>query len=122
MTEHVMNITIAGQTWEVFTADAHDPELIADGRTCVGTTWCGHFKIFLSNELRGSRLLRTIRHELTHAFIYSTQCEIPETFNEEQICEFVAIYGEEIVAKSADIFGTVKNNCPSNCPTNCPKP
>ena len=107
MTEYISTLTIAGQHWQVLTADAHDPELIADGHSCTGTTWCGHFKIFLSNELSGSRLLRTIKHELTHVFIYSTQCEIPETFNEEQICELVAIYGEEIVKISGDIFARI---------------
>ena len=68
MTKYAGKLTIFEQEWEVFTADAHDPELIANGVDCAGTTWCGHFKIFLSNELRGSRLKRTIRHEITHAF------------------------------------------------------
>lgn len=107
MTRYAGKITIAGQEWEVFTADAHDPELIADGRACTGTTWCGHFKIYLSNELSGSRLLRTIKHELTHATIYSTQCEVPENFNEEQICEFVAIYGDVIADLAQKILVTV---------------
>ena len=107
MTKYAGNLTIVDQEWKIYTADAHDPELIADGRACTGTTWCGHFKIFLSNELRGSRLLRTIRHEITHAFIYSSQCEVPETFNEEQICEFVAIYGDKIIEISDEIFVTV---------------
>lgn len=110
MTKHVMNIKIAEQIWEVFTADAHDPELIADGRACLGTTWCGHFKIYLSKELFGSRLLRTIRHELTHAFIFSTQCEVPEAFNEEQICEFVAIYGKEIIEMSDKLYAAVSQS------------
>lgn len=120
MTQYAGKLEIIGQDWEIFTADSHDPELIADGRSCNGTTWYGHFKIFLSNELRGSRLLRTIKHELTHAVIYSSQCDIPEAFSEEQVCEIMAIYGELIMKAAEMIYGTVKNNCPSNCPTNCP--
>lgn len=107
MTKYAGKLTIVDQEWEVYIADAHDPELIANGVDCAGTTWCGHFKIFLSNELRGSRLKRTIRHEITHAFIYSSQCDIPETFDEEQICEFVAIYGNKIIEISDEIFVTV---------------
>lgn len=120
MTKHIVNLDIIGQEWEVFTADAHDPELIVDGQACTGATWCGHFKIYLSNELRGSRLLRTIKHELAHAVIYSSQCDIPGAFSEEQVCEIMAIYGELIMKAAEMIYGTVKNNCPSNCPTNCP--
>lgn len=110
MTKFMGTLTLLGQKWEVFTADAHDPELIADGCSCTGTTWCGHFKIFLSNELKGSRLLRTIRHELTHAVIYSSQCEVPENFSEEQICEFVAIYGSHIIKGADKIFATVNSS------------
>lgn len=110
MIERVCSIKVILQDWDVFLADAHDPELIVDGVDCVGTTWCGHLRIFINKELQGARLHRTVVHEVTHAVIYSTQCEILQKYNEEQLCEFMAIYAELILKISSEIITAIKKN------------
>lgn len=92
----VMTIEIAGQQWHVCTIGAHRPELMVDGTSRLGACWPAHLNIWISDELRGDQVPRVVMHELTHAYIYSTQAITPESWSEEDLCEFVAIYGQEI--------------------------
>ena len=92
-----MLIEIAGQQWSVEKIDAHQPGLTVDGTACRGATWCGQAKIYLSNELKGDQVMRVILHELTHAYICSTQAINTESWTEEDVCDLVAIYGNDIV-------------------------
>ena len=102
-----MKINLEGLMWQVELADAHSPELIADGGPCRGTTWCGHQRIYISNELTPDCAVRVIRHEVTHAYIWSTQMSLPKTFDEEYICDFVAMWAPQILAASKRIFNTL---------------
>ena len=101
MKKYITDYFIANQKWCIFLADSHDPELMVDGTHCLGTTWPARLEIYVSNELCGDRLKRTIRHELAHAFIASTQMVRPESYTEEDLCEFMAIYAEGL-ARCAD--------------------
>lgn len=91
-----MAISINGRRWMVYKTDSHSPGLIVDGDACRGACWCGDLTIFLSNELTRATAGRTIRHELAHAWIYATQAAIPETWSEEDVCELIAIYAQDI--------------------------
>lgn len=99
-----MIIDIVGMQWEVTLAEAHSPNLMVANEPCGGTTWYGHQKIYISDELSPACALRVIRHEVTHAYMWSTQISLPETFDEEYICDFVAIYGPQILKASEEIF------------------
>lgn len=49
------------------------------------------------------KILSTIKHELTHAYLYSygfSQVEL----NEEIICDFFEMYGERIIADSKKVY------------------
>lgn len=92
-----MVIEIAGQQWSVMKVDSHHAGLYVEGETCRGTAWSGNAEIYLSNELKGDQVMRVIMHELTHAYIYSTQANVPESWSEESVCELFAIYGSDIV-------------------------
>lgn len=87
-----MVIEIAGQQWSVLRVESHDPGLFVDGTARQGACWCGKSVIYLATELEGDHVARTVMHELTHACIYATQAAIPETWNEEDVCELFAIY------------------------------
>lgn len=102
-----MKIDIAGLEWEIAFADAHSPELLVDGSPRRGATWCGHQKIFISNELSTACAPKVIRHELVHAYIWSTQINLLESFDEEYVCDFLAIYGPQILEASEQIFKTL---------------
>lgn len=101
-----MKISIEGLTWQVELVDAHSPELMVNNETCRGTTWCGHQCIYISNELTPECAIRVIRHEVTHAFIWSTQIHLPKAYDEEDICDFLAMWASQILATSDEIYAT----------------
>ena len=70
---------------------------------CRGCTWSGKQIIYLSNELNGSTALRVITHELVHATLAATQMSIPEVFNEEQLADFFALYGAQIIGAANEL-------------------
>jgi hypothetical protein len=85
--------------WTAYLVDSHNPSLIVDGKSCTGAAWLPQRKIYVSNELDKFALKRTLTHEVSHAVIYATQFVMPEQYDEEQMCDFMAIYGETIVKK-----------------------
>lgn len=99
-----MKINLEGLVWQVELADAHSPNLMVNSEPCRGTTWCGHQRIYISNELSVDCAMRVIRHEVTHAYIWSTQMVLPETFDEEWICNFISMWGPQILGASDQIF------------------
>ena len=90
--------------WELFLVDPNHSGLYVNGNSCVGTTWPAKAQIYMADNLAPSKMLLTIRHEITHAFIDSTQIREPETHTEEDICEFVAKYGHAALRLADDIF------------------
>lgn len=93
-----MKIKILDTDWIVEKRSAHDPEMLTEGVSCRGTCWCGHYKIFLSDELTAYTAGKVIRHELAHAFLSITQIELPEKFTEENVCDFVGFFAPQIVS------------------------
>lgn len=88
---------IVDQEWTIRVVDSHDPHMIADGSVCRGCTWVGQSVIYMSNELTDRTFKRVLLHEMVHAYLFATQMSVPYTFNEEQLCDFFAIYSEEIL-------------------------
>jgi len=99
-----MRIHINHMLWEVNIVPTTDPELMVDGEMCRGTTWYGKQQIFLADALNGNTALRVIIHELTHAHLFSTQMRLPDTFTEEEVCEFVACWGAEIIRVATEVY------------------
>lgn len=91
-----MVIEIAGQQWQVLKVESHDPGLFVDGTARQGACWFGKSVIYLADELSGDHVARTVMHELTHAYIYATQAAIPESWDEESVCDLFAIYAESM--------------------------
>lgn len=110
-----MRIHINHLLWELKVVPTTDPELRVDGELCRGATWYGKQQIFLAAELNANTALRVIIHELTHAYLWSTQMRLPDTFTEEEICEFVACWAFEILDTANSIYtklygpGTLRN-------------
>lgn len=98
-----------GQKWRVCVVDAHDPSLLLYGELRRGCTWWNLQKIYLSNELDERTAPRVIAHELTHATLYATQIKdlgnsTVENFTEEDVCEFMALYGAQIADIAQDLM------------------
>jgi len=60
--------------------------------------------IKLLKTLLKEQLKVTLIHELVHASMYVNGLSENETFNKEQLCEFVAWHGEEIVNLANEIM------------------
>ena len=103
MQNKMRQLSLNKQKWTVKIVDSHHEGLVADTSVCRGCTWCGKQIIYLSNELDESNALRVIIHELVHATLAATQMSIPEEFNEEQMADFFALYGAQIVSGANEL-------------------
>lgn len=104
-----VEITLNAQKWGVHVVDPHDPSLFFYGSPRRGCTWCYAQKIYLSDELDERTATRVIAHELTHAMIYATQIKDSgntekENYTEEDVCEFMAMYGAQITDIAKDLM------------------
>lgn len=104
-----IEIDLNGQKWRVCVVDVHDPSLLLDGELRRGCTWWNSQKICLSNELDERTAYKVIAHELTHAVLYVTQIKdlgssTTENFTEEDVCEFMALYGAQIADIAQDLM------------------
>lgn len=81
-----------------------ESELQADeGVVLLGITNYLKQEIILRSGMSKALLYETLIHELTHAFLFSYGYSNVETFNHEQICEFVGCYAGDII-KTADKY------------------
>lgn len=98
--------------WEIFISPSMNPELIVDGNACAGVTWCTQQKIYLSADLNENTAKGVIAHELAHAFLYSTQIKKDEPYTEEEMCEFISKWGEQISSLTNEIYNELYlSNC-----------
>lgn len=69
-----------------------------DGKQTIGYTDYISQKILLLKSLSQEQKRITLRHELTHAFLWACGMgSVCEELPLEVVCDFVGIYGEEIV-------------------------
>lgn len=101
-------IKIKDLEWQVVLVPTISSNLIVNGNSCYGA--CNHYekRIYLDKELPKDQMYRTLAHELTHAFITSYFIERKESYTEEDLCEFVSIYGDEICSLSKEILKKLK--------------
>lgn len=92
-----MLANVAHTVWEVHKVSAHHPGLYVNDTARAGATWPMTQKIYLSDELSGDQVYRVILHELSHAWLHATQVSQQESWNEEELCDMIAIYGPDIV-------------------------
>ena len=57
---------------------------------CMGLTFYKEHKIWIAKELCEDEKLRTLRHELTHCYIWENGFYNVDFNNEELVCDFVA--------------------------------
>lgn len=92
-----MKFKINGAMWTIEKCSNNELPL-SDG-LFAGRTFYFDRKIYINKDLDRALLEETIRHELTHAFIYQTQILNQEEdfkYSQEMLCEFVGKYGKEI--------------------------
>lgn len=92
-------IVINGEVWRIRFVPPHHPELMSPWGLALGCCNDMTKTIYLNNALRPSQVKMVLRHELTHAVLYSNNIFISRN-NEELVANIVATYGEEIIRLS----------------------
>ncbi|MBR4486279.1 hypothetical protein IKS57_02800 [bacterium] len=57
---------------------------------CMGLTFYKEHKIWIAEELCDDERIRTLKHELTHCYIWENGFYNVDFNNEELVCDFVA--------------------------------
>lgn len=91
-----MNFVINGMKWNIIEKPTRSPELLCDGRECYGTCWRSRQEIYLDESIPEDRKLKTLQHELAHAFMDAYVPMPKDEYTEEDMCEFVGLYAKEI--------------------------
>ena len=108
------NISINGYIWAIKIVEPDNPKLIDRTNTQrIATTDPSEYTIYLSNELEGEFLATVLRHELSHAVMFSFgllrdihNFVPPERWieAEEWICNFIADYSSLILNTSYKVL------------------
>jgi len=89
-----MIIKINNMNWEIKEVESSHSMLLVSGAVGQGTSHFLHKEIYLDKDLKLEHKQQVLRHELTHAFMCETQISKKDTFDEEELCEFVGLYGQ----------------------------
>lgn len=103
MQNKMRQLNLNTQKWIVKIVDSHHEGLIVGTDVCRGCTWSSKQIIYFSNELDESTVLTVIIHELVHAVLAATQMSVPEEFNEEQVANFFALYGAQLIGTANEL-------------------
>lgn len=91
-----MKFSINDSIWEITEVAARDNLLLVDGDYNDGVTHFTSRQIAINRDLLPDQKRHVVLHELTHAWLESTQIEIKEAYTEENLCEFMGLYGDVI--------------------------
>lgn len=93
--------------WNIVFVNPHSNALMrSDGSYTVGCTDNNTSNIFLADNLQGDFLLKVLTHEVCHVFCFSYNIVMPLE-QEEQLCDFVATFGRNIIALTDAIFKNI---------------
>lgn len=100
-------IDINGIMWTIIRTD--EPEkLLMNNKRLKGVTVYKDNTVYINDELIGNRLNKVLLHELSHIYIYETQIEMKEFYDEEMLCDFMAKFGNQITDKAKRIMSDFK--------------
>ena len=99
-----MKLRINRTNWNVYLVDRYEDEPGVLGKTSYikGT-------IEIVRGMSSEKTKSTIIHEIVHAYLDSYGFELPNVesvmlFSEEQLCEFIAMNGEEIMSIADRVY------------------
>lgn len=79
-----------------------------DNEKTLGMVRRSHGIILIDNNLNEDLLIRTIDHEVTHAFFWAYGLSQIDSFEEENICDFIESHARNIIDKSNYILNNFK--------------
>lgn len=101
---------IFNKNWLIEFINGNDPRLglpekdIVYAGLCVGSIR----RIYIANDMISDKIKETLIHELTHAYMRETLQDFDIKKSEEFICDFIGLFGEEIVNKADKILAQRK--------------
>lgn len=78
-----------------------------NGTTTVGMTDGNTMTIYLSDNLYGKMLKKVVTHELCHCVTISLGIYM-DIMQEEQLADFIATYGENILKLSDEVYQRIQ--------------
>lgn len=104
--------------WEIKEANSDSEELKLNEENVIGFCQPYTNTIYIDKTLKEYHKKRVLAHELTHAYIYSHLLTRPEKYSEEELCDFVALYGKQIWNQVDEYFFKQEINQTTIQPTN----
>ncbi|MDO5084977.1 hypothetical protein EII25_01705 [Erysipelotrichaceae bacterium OH741_COT-311] len=98
-------IKINGLRWTFYFVASEDEHLYMDNQRCFGVSKFDELSVYINVDLEVPLLIRTLRHELTHVYLFSYGFS-GEELSEEGICNFVECYGQRIMEDSQYLAST----------------
>lgn len=97
-----MDFNINGNIWNIeLVTEAELLELYRkreddEARYCFGVTLYPEHKILVNKEMCYDQILKTLRHELTHCWIWNSGLFNVPNYTEEMVCDLVSCVGPRI--------------------------
>jgi hypothetical protein len=90
---------IKNKKWTIKFASSGDEHLLMKGDPCIAQLYKQLRIIYFDDELLNDydEFKETMIHELVHAFIMTYAISDKQFRDEEFICEFIAVYGQDII-------------------------
>ena len=94
-------ITINDLVWTIKKVEPNSDYLLTDNQGfAYGMTFPDSLKIYIQDEGLDKQLFyKFIKHEITHAYIFTFQ-RSKEKWNEEELCEFIEAHADMIIDDS----------------------
>lgn len=99
---------INNQEWKIFEVRDKHPKLKDNNKFYAGMTHFVTQEIYIAKRDDLETEKELLRHELTHAFLYAFGFKIAKDFSEEELAEFIALYGQQICNMSEMYFTWLK--------------
>lgn len=101
-------IIINGVEWQIKFVSPFNPHLYtSSGTKALGCCDSYNKIIYISKFLNPIQLKIVLRHELTHAVIYSYDISMTKR-EEEKVAQVISYYGEEIIDLTKEIYNKRK--------------
>ena len=82
--------------------DLYNKEYDSDSTFCFGVTLYAKHKILINKDMCDEQKIKTLKHELTHAYIWEHGLYNVPSFTEEMVCDLVAACSDTIYELAKD--------------------
>ena len=101
--------SINGEEWDILAVSANHPKLMrSDGSRSVASCDDDTKTIYVDRTLQGAFLKKVLRHEITHAAMFSYNVDLSYD-QEELLADLIATYGDEIIQITNTVFSKIRN-------------